>query len=463
MSRLWDRGSDLDAAVARFTAGRDPELDLRLVPYDALASMAHATMLAEIGVLEPADLEGLRGELAAVVEDCRSGRFRIAWEDEDGHTALENRLTERLGDVGRRIHTGRSRNDQVLAALRLYGREAVLAVEDATLAVIDTLLTLAGDHAETALPGYTHQRQAMPSTLGFLFAAHAEALLDNLPWLAAAFRHLDRSPLGSASGYGVALPLDRQRVADLLRFDRVQTNTLAVQNDRGTGEGLVLTAVAAPAAIAARLAADLIWLSSDELRCLRLAERVTTGSSIMPQKRNPDVLELIRAGAARLRARADAAFHTTAGLASSYHRDLQLAKEPFLLGLEEARALLAVTPIALTGIEVDPDRCRALLTRASAATDEVYRRVREEGVPFRTAYREVARDPEAAVTLDPNESWQQRTHQGAPGALRQDLPSLRQRLTTAQGDLERRRAHVLTAWNLLSAALGGGGRPVETR
>lgn len=452
MSRLWDRGADVDAAVVRFTTGRDPELDLRLVPYDALASMAHATMLAEIGILAPEDLPALRAELAAVVEECRAGRFTIAPEDEDGHTALENRLTERLGDVGRRIHTGRSRNDQVLATLRLYGREAVLAVEEATLGVVAALLTLAAEHAEVPVPGYTHQRQGMPSTLGFLFAAHAEALLDDLPWLIAAFHHLDRSPLGSASGYGVALPLDRPRVAELLRFERVQINTLAVQNDRGAGEGLVLTAAAAPAATVARLAADLIWLASDELRCLRLAERVTTGSSIMPQKRNPDVLELIRAGAARLRGRADAAFRTSAGLVSGYHRDLQLAKEPFLLGLQEAEDLLAVTPIALTGLEVDAGRCRALLNRASAATDEVYRRVRDEGVPFRTAYRDIAADPEAAVTLDPAESWRQRTHLGAPGALRQDLPPLQERLTTAQEETRRRRERVLSAWELLGAA-----------
>lgn len=449
MSRLWDRGGELDAAVARFTAGRDPELDLVLVPYDALASMAHATMLAEIGILQPSDLPALRTELAAVVEECRAGRFAIASEDEDGHTALENRLTERLGDVGRRIHTGRSRNDQVLAALRLHGREALLAVEEAALDAAEALLALAAEHAEVPLPGYTHQRQGMPSTLGFLFAAHAETLLDDLPWLAAAFRHLDRSPLGSASGYGVALPLDRPRVAELLRFDRVQTNTLAVQNDRGAGEGLVLTAVAAPAATVARLAADLIWLASDELRCLRLAERVTTGSSIMPQKRNPDVLELIRAGAARLRGRADAAFRTSAGLVSGYHRDLQLAKEPFLLGLEEARALLTVTPIALAGLEVDAARCRTLLTRASAATDEVYRRIREQGIPFRTAYREIAADPESAVTLDPAESWRQRTHPGAPGALQQDLPPLQHRLTCAQEALAQRRERIFSAWDLL--------------
>src|SRR5690606_6433869 len=316
MSRLWDRGTPLDAAIARFTTGRDPELDLELVPWDALATMAHATLLAENGVLAPEVLPALRGELALVMEECARGEFHIAEAQEDGHTALEARLTERLGDTGRRIHTGRSRNDQVLAALRLWGRAAVAEIDATLVDLVDRLLELAEGHAAVALPGYSHQRQAMPSTLRVLFAARAESLLGDRRWLEAAAGELDRSPLGSASGFGVALPLDRERVAGLLGFAVLQGNALAVQNDRGKGEGLVLSAVAAPVATAARLAADLILLASDELRCLRLAEAVTTGSSIMPQKRNPDVLELVRAQAGRLRLRALAAAETGAGLIS---------------------------------------------------------------------------------------------------------------------------------------------------
>jgi argininosuccinate lyase len=446
MTRLWERGEPADERLVRFTTGRDPQLDLELVPFDALASAAHATMLAEIGVLAVAERDALVAELAAIAADARAGRFTIAREDEDGHTAIENRLAERCGEAGRRIHTGRSRNDQVIAALRLYAREALLAETAQVLDLAERLAALAEEHRETALPGYSHGRQAMPSTLGFLFAAHAEALADAVPWLETAFAHADRSPLGSAAGYGVPLPLDRQRVAGLLAFGGVQGNALAVQNDRGKTEWLVLGAALVPALDLGRLAADLLWLSADELRCVRLAPEVTTGSSIMPQKRNPDVLELVRAGSARLRARHAEIAAIFAPLPSGYHRDLQLTKEPFLEGMRTAADLLAAMRRVLDGIDIDRERCRALVGRAIGATDEVYRRV-AAGTPFRDAYREVARDPEAAVTGDPAESWRLRTHLGAPGAL--DLGPARSALAAARERLAERQRRVASAWELL--------------
>ncbi|HEX2252580.1 MAG TPA: lyase family protein [Thermoanaerobaculia bacterium] len=448
MSRLWDKGEALSPVVARFTVGRDPQLDGALVAWDALASAAHAVMLRRLGVLSAGELAGLLAELAAAAHDARAGRFPIAAEDEDGHTALENRLTAALGEAGRKIHTGRSRNDQVIAALRLWGRAAVLDLADAVLAVAGRLANLAEEHRETSLPGYTHTRQAMPSTLGFLFAAHAEGLADALPWLDTAFAHLDRCPLGSASGYGVALPLDRRLVAELLAFGELQVNTLAVQNDRGRTEMLVLGAALAPAGDLSRLAADLIWLSSDEIRGVRLAPAVTTGSSIMPQKRNPDVLELVRAGAARLRARHAEAAAVYQPLASGYHRDLQLTKAPFVEGLADARDLVLATAAALDGTSVDVERCRALTGRAIGATDEVYRRV-AEGVPFRDAYREVGADPQGAVQGDPTELWRRRTHEGAPGAL--DIAAIRRRLERAGEAVAERRRRIDGAWELLAA------------
>ena len=446
MSRLWDKGDALDAAVERFTVGDDPRLDLELVAHDALASAAHARMLAEIGILDDAELSGLLRELAAVVEEARAGEFVIRRADEDGHTALENRLTERLGDAGRKIHTGRSRNDQVIAALRLWGREALLAAVEALLATAGALLDLADEHRETSIPGYTHTRQAMPTTLGHLFAAHAEGLLDAVPWLETAFAHLDRSPLGSASGFGVPLPLDRRRVAELLRFGDLQVNTLAVQNDRGKSEALVLHAVAVPAGDLARLAHDLILYSSDELGWITLAAEVTTGSSIMPQKRNPDVLELVRAGAARLRSRAAEVAAVYAPLPSGYHRDLQLTKAPFLEGMAGAVDLFAVFRVVLGGITVHPERCRAAVQAATAATDEVYRRI-ASGTPFRDAYREVGADPAGSVEGDPAEAWRRRTHQGAPGAL--DTAADRRRLEAARDWLGIIQKKVNSAWSIL--------------
>ena len=402
--------------MLRLTVGRDPELDLRLLPWDCLASAAWAEMLAGIGVLDDAECAALRDELRAIAADARAGRFAIELEQEDGHTAIENRLRDRLGEAGDKIHTGRSRNDQVLAALRLWGRAAVTDQVGGVLAVVARLLGLAEVHSETAMPGYTHTRQAMATTLGHHFAAWAESLLDGGPWLRAAFEHLDRSPLGAGSGFGTALPLDRERVAERLGFSRLQVNTLAVQNDRGKSEYLALAAAAAVATDLGRLAADLIWYSSDELGFIRLGRSITTGSSIMPQKRNPDVLELIRAGAARLRARQAEVGAVYGPLPAGYHRDLQLTKEPFLEGMQSLLDMLRAFGAVLDSLEVDVDRCRRAVLPATGATDAVYARV-AEGTPFRQAYREAASGPAPASVVDPADGWRSRGHAGAPGAL----------------------------------------------
>lgn len=415
MTRLWDRGGELDAAVTRLTVGRDPELDLRLVGHDALASAAHAEMLHAIDVLSAEDLRGLRTELVKIADDALSGRFEIDPADEDGHTAIEGRLTDRLGDAGRRIHTGRSRNDQVIAAVRLWGRERLLEQYQWTVRLIRGLLELARRHRETSMPGYSHTRQAMPTTFGHWMAAHAETLLDDLLWLRRAYWHLNRSPLGSASGFGVALPLDRQRVAQLLAFDSVQHNTLAVQNDRGKSEWLALGAALAVGQDLGRMASDLIWLSSDELRFVRLPERLTTGSSIMPQKRNPDVLELIRAGSAVLHSRQREIAAVFSTLPSGYHRDLQLTKEPFLEGMRLLVDQLQAMDAVIDGLEIDETRCHDAVLPTTGATDALYARV-ASGTAFRSAYREVAADPEGAVDDDPAEGWRRREHEGAPGS-----------------------------------------------
>ncbi|MEM7483248.1 MAG: lyase family protein [Acidobacteriota bacterium] len=447
MTRLWDRGQRIDERIHRFTVGRDPELDLRLVPYDALASAAHAAGLVSIGLLSEGDFQALRRELAAIADDVRAGRFAITGDEEDGHTAIENRLVARLGDAGKRIHTGRSRNDQVIAATRLFGREALLDQMDTLLTLTDRLVALAERHREVSVPGYTHARQAVPSTLGFLFVAHAEGLAAAVPWLRTAFEHLDRSPLGSAAGYGVPLPLAREDVARRLAFGEVQGNTLAVQNERGKTEFLVLGAILGPVLDLGRLAADLIWFASDELRYLRLDESVTTGSSIMPQKRNPDVLELVRAGSARLRARQAEVAAVVGPLVSGYHRDLQLTKEPFLEGMVGAGDLLAAMLPVLETLTVDEERCRAAFQRSIGATDEVFRRV-GRGEPFRSAYQAVAQDPEGAVDGDPAESWRLRTHLGAPGAL--DPAPVRRQVEQARRWLAETGERVAGAWRLLA-------------
>jgi len=434
--------------VERFTVGRDPELDLRLAAHDALASAAHARMLRSIDVLGPGDLEVLLPALRAIADDARRGELSISLEQEDCHTAIENRLTEELGEIGKRIHTGRSRNDQVIAALRLYAREAVLHLVGLVLEVAGALADLAERYRETSIPGYTHTRQAMPSTLGLLLGAHAETLADGLPWLQTAFAHLNRSPLGSASGYGVALPLDRPMVAALLGMDGVQQNTLAVQNDRGKTEMLVLGAALGPALDLGRLASDLIWFSTEELGYVRLGHSVTTGSSIMPQKRNPDVLELIRASAARVRSRHAEIAAVFAPLSSGYHRDLQLTKEPFLEGMQTCLDMHAAMVPVLGSLKVDPARCREAMERSIGSTDAVFARV-AGGEPFRTAYKAVAADPTGAVEGDPAEMWRGRTHLGAPGSL--DQSALVTRIEEGRQWLEQKLAMVDGVWKILDA------------
>jgi argininosuccinate lyase len=448
MSRLWDKGEPLDGVVERFTVGRDPELDLRLVVFDALGSAAHARMLGRVGLLSDDDVTALVAELRQVVADVRAGDFTIAAQDEDGHTALENRLTERLGDAGRRIHAGRSRNDQVIATLRLFGREALLQVTEYLVAAGEQLCRLSEQHRAVAVPGYTHTRQAMPSTFGLLFGAYAEALVDDLPWLKTAYGHLNRSPLGSASGYGVPLPLDRPYVAELLGFDGVQANTLAVQNDRGKSEYLSLTAAMTPALDLARLASDLIWFSSEELGFVGLSTAITTGSSIMPQKRNPDVLELVRATGGRLRSRAQEVANVYGPLASGYHRDLQLTKEPFLEGIQGVLDVLQVMTKVFDSLTINEQACRDAMDPAIGATDAMCQRV-ARGEPLRLAYRAVGADPANALEGDPADAWQARTHVGAPGNL--DLAPLRQALQAGRAWTMEQQDRLARVWEQVLA------------
>ena len=446
-AKLWDRGDPVDVRIERFTVGCDPDLDLLLLPYDALGSMAHATMLAEIGVLKPSQRETLRGELSSIVSEVRRGRFIIAREEEDGHTAIENRLTAKLGDVGRRIHTGRSRNDQVIAALRLMGRERLLDVIEALVGLAEDLLKRSKQYKDVVLPGYTHTRQAMPTTVGHLFAAHAEGLIDNLPWLTTAFDYLNRSPLGSASGYGVAMPVDRQEVADLLGFRRLQHNTLAVQNDRGKTEMLVIGALLGAGRDLSRLASDVILFSADEFGFFRLSAKTTTGSSIMPQKRNPDLWELLRASYGSLAGYHSQVTHIAAQLISGYHRDLQLTKEPFLRSLETVVDALVVARVGLKGVSIDRSQCAAALTPSIAATDAVYQSV-AKGASFRTAYKAIAVDPAAVENhVSAQETWRWRKHDGAPGDLRSD--TLTKPIRTAKQWHQARAREIAAVWHHL--------------
>ncbi|TLZ01728.1 MAG: argininosuccinate lyase [Gammaproteobacteria bacterium] len=390
MKRLWDKGAPLDERVLHYTAGDDHALDERLVAYDVRASIAHAEMLARQGLLAVPDLEAIRAGLLGLAESHARGEWRIELADEDGQTALERRLTERIGPAGGRIHLGRSRNDQVLAALRLYLLETLDALSTGVLAVAAALDELAARERRTVIPGYTHLQQAMPSSVPLWAGGFAAELRDDAAALTQARRRLDKNPLGSAAGYGTpGLPVDREATRTALGFAAVQEPVTAVQLSRGKGEAQLIFEIALLMQDLSRFAADVLLFSTREFGFLALAEEFTTGSSIMPQKRNLDVFELMRGRTATAQACLTEALGVAAKLPSGYHRDLQLIKFPLFRAIDLALETLAVAPPAIGALEFRPESVR--LDPAVHAAEEANRLVVTEGIPFREAYQRVAR------------------------------------------------------------------------
>ena len=387
-AKLWDKGGHLDATVERFTVGDDRIHDRKLLKADAVASLAHAGMLGAIGILTGAELAALQEALQEAIAEVDAGRFRIGEDEEDGHSALERFLTGRVGEAGKKIHTGRSRNDQVIGALRLYTREWLLDFRAETVELVAALLDFADTHARTPMAGRTHMQPAMPSTVGLWAAAFAEALIDDADLVACAYRRNDRNPLGAAAGYGVPLPLDRRMVAAALGFSGVQNNVLYVNTSRGALEAQVVEAAGRVCGTLSRLAQDLLLFTLPEFGYFRLPEELTTGSSIMPQKRNPDLLELVRAKAAFVDGQAATIRAITNHLPSGYHRDLQQTKGPFLIALEEAAGCVRVMRLAILQLAVDDRRLRDGCTPELMATDRAYELV-AQGMAFRDAYRQV--------------------------------------------------------------------------
>ena len=389
MTRLWDKGASLDARVLDYTAGEDHALDERLVPYDVRASIAHAEVLNAQQLLSAADLAVLREALGTLAAEHARGEWHIELADEDGQTALERHLTARCGAAGARIHLGRSRNDQVLAALRLYLRDAVGLLRAGALEVTVALETLATREPHTVLPGYTHMQQAMPSSVALWALGFAAEIRDDAAGLDAVLRRIDRSPLGSAAGYGTpGLPLDREATRARLGFASVQEPVTAVQLSRGKAEAQLLFEITLLLQDLGRFAADVLLYATREFGFIVLPEAFTTGSSIMPQKKNPDVFELIRGRSATAQACLLEALAVCAKLPSGYQRDLQLLKFPLFRGIDLALATLDILPSAITALEFRREAIR--LDPAIHAAEEANRLVVAEGIPFREAYRRVA-------------------------------------------------------------------------
>jgi argininosuccinate lyase len=389
MSRLWDKGTPLDERVLRYTAGEDHALDDRLVPYDVRASIAHAEMLNAQGLLSLTDLDAIRDGLEALADEHRRGLWQVELADEDGQTALERRLTERIGTAGARIHLGRSRNDQVLTALRLYLREAIEDLEAGALEVAQALEELGVREGGTALPGYTHMQQAMPSSVPLWAQGFAAEIRDDAQGLTAVARRISRSPLGSAAGYGTpGLPIDREATRAALGFAAVQEPVTAVQLSRGKGEAQLLFEITLLMQDLGRFCADVLLYATHEFGFVTLPDAFTTGSSIMPQKRNPDVFELIRGRSATALGCLTEAIGVCAKLPSGYSRDLQLLKFPLFRGIDLGLETLAILPPAIAALRFRPEAIK--LDPAINAAEEANRLAVREGIPFREAYRRVA-------------------------------------------------------------------------
>ena len=388
MTRLWDKGAPLDERVLRFTAGEDHALDDRLVPYDVRASIAHAEMLHDCGLLAAADLEAIRTGLTGIAAEHARGEWSVTLELEDGQTALETLLTRRIGAAGARLHAGRSRNDQVLAALRLYLRDAVEAIATSARGVVEALGQLAAEQGSITLPGYTHMQQAMPSSVQLWAGGFAAEIHDDLVALRHAHRRIGKNPLGSAAGYGTPnLPLDRDGTRTRLDLPENHEPVTAVQLSRGKGEAEVLFHVTLLMQDLGRLASDLLLFYTREFGFVQLPDAFTTGSSIMPQKRNPDVFELVRGRTATAQACLVEVLGITAKLPSGYQRDLQLIKAPLFRSIDVCLESLDVMAAALPQVRFRPERIR--LDPDIHAAAEANALVAQEGIPFREAYRRI--------------------------------------------------------------------------
>lgn len=393
--KLWQKETTtVSEEIEKFTIGRDKEFDLLLARYDVQGSMAHVTMLAEVGLMSKEDAQAAIKALGEIAKEIDAGGFTIQDRVEDIHSQIELLLTERIGEAGKMIHTGRSRNDQVALDIKLYLRAEVLNIKDLVFDLFNTLLLLSNKHKQKLLPGYTHLQLAMPSSFGLWFGAYAESLVDDLELLAAAYVVANKNPLGSGAGYGSSLPLNRALTTELLQFREMNYNVVYAQMARGKTEKFIAMGMSAIAATLSKLAMDICLYLNQNFDFISFPAELTTGSSIMPHKKNPDVFELIRAKCNRLQSLPNELTLLTNNLPSGYHRDLQLTKEILFPAIEELKRCISMAKMMLENIEVkdnilDDEKYKHLFT--VEAVNELV----NKGVPFREAYKEVGNQVEA--------------------------------------------------------------------
>ncbi|MDR1130557.1 MAG: argininosuccinate lyase [Prevotellaceae bacterium] len=415
--KLWSKGFDSDKSVELFTVGRDRELDLKLAKYDIQASMAHIRMLQSIGLLEKSELDILLGEMEMILSETEKGNFEIEEGVEDIHSQIELMLTRKLGEVGKKIHSGRSRNDQVLVDLKLFFKNEIKEIAGLTKQLFDTLIDLSEAYSHVLMPGYTHLQIAMPSSFGLWFGAYAESLADDVLLLTAACKHADQNPLGSAAGYGSSFPLNRTMTTDLLGFETLHFNSVAAQMSRGKTERTLAYAMAAIAGTLSKLAVDICLYMSQNFGFVSFPDELTTGSSIMPHKKNPDMFELIRGKCNRLQALPNELSLLTGNLPSGYHRDFQLLKEIIFPAIDELKNCLSMSDYMLRNIRINTSITDNPLYDYLFTVEDVNRKVLS-GVPFRDAYREIGRQVQEK-TYKPDREIHH-THEGSIGNLCND-------------------------------------------
>jgi len=386
--KLWDKGFSTDRKIDLFTVGNDRELDLVLARYDVKGSLAHARMLHEIGLLNKEEMYGVETALQKILADIDKGKFIIEDAFEDVHSKVEFLLTEALGDTGKKIHTARSRNDQVLVDLHLYLKEELHEILGLTGELFDQLIGLSDKYRDVLLPGYTHFQVAMPSSFGMWFSAYAESLVDDVLLLRAALAITDQNPLGSAAGYGSSFPIDRDHTTKTLGFSEMKVNSVAAQMSRGKTERSVAFGMSSLAGTLAKFAMDICLYMSQNFGFVSFPDSLTTGSSIMPHKKNPDVFELIRGKCNKIQALPFEISMITGNLPSGYHRDLQLLKEGMIPGIQSLKSCLEILIFSLESIQVNRDILESDIYDYLFTVEEVNQLV-QKGVPFRDAYRQV--------------------------------------------------------------------------
>ncbi len=415
--KLWQKDKDALKEVTEFTTGNDRELDLYLARFDVLGSLAHITMLESIGLLTHDELTALSKELKGIFREIEKGSFKIEEGVEDIHSQVELMLTKKLGEAGKKIHSGRSRNDQVLVDCKLFFRSEIQELVSEIKSIFDLLIKKSEEHKSTLLPGYTHLQLAMPSSFGLWFGAYAESLVDDVITLQAAYRIVNKNPLGSGAGYGSSFPLNRKLTTQLLGFDDLNYNVAYAQMGRGKTERIVAAALGNVAATLSKLAMDACLYLNQNFAFISFPEELTTGSSIMPHKKNPDVFELVRAKCNSLQALPNEIMLLTANLPSGYHRDFQLLKEKLFPAFKTLRECLKMVHLMVTNIQVNKDILQEEKYTYLFSVEEVNKLVLK-GVPFRDAYKKIGQDIEQGKFFNAREV--KHTHEGSIGNLCND-------------------------------------------